>query len=275
LIDLRQDDARQELFVSLYGEVQKEVIQQTLETDFGVEIDFRETTTICVERPIGTGRAVERLGDDSNPFLATMGVTVEPGAVGSGVHLRLEVELTSIPLYVYKTVPAFRDSMEQYVRTTLEQGLFGWRVTDCVVTMTDSDYTSPSTSAGDFRKLAPLVVMSALQRAGTVVCEPVHRFRVEAPAESLSGVLRVLAQLRARPLATAMTDSWFALDGDIAAAQVHRLQQQLRGLTHGEGVLQAAFDRYEPVAGVAPHRPRADNNPLNRKEYLLHVLRRV
>ncbi|MGH3017191.1 MAG: GTP-binding protein, partial [Gaiellaceae bacterium] len=33
LIDLRQDDVRQELFLSLYGEVQKEVIQETLATE--------------------------------------------------------------------------------------------------------------------------------------------------------------------------------------------------------------------------------------------------
>jgi ribosomal protection tetracycline resistance protein len=33
LINLRQDDVRQELFVSLYGEVQKEVIEATLASD--------------------------------------------------------------------------------------------------------------------------------------------------------------------------------------------------------------------------------------------------
>jgi hypothetical protein len=48
-----------------------------------------------------------------------------------------------------------------------------------------------------------------------------------------------------------------------------------RGLTHGEGVLESAFHRYEPVRGAIPTRPRSDVNPLNRKEYLLHVLRRV
>ena len=31
LINLRQDDSRQELFLSLYGEVQKEIVAQTLE----------------------------------------------------------------------------------------------------------------------------------------------------------------------------------------------------------------------------------------------------
>ncbi|MEJ7813738.1 MAG: EF-Tu/IF-2/RF-3 family GTPase [Rubrobacter sp.] len=59
LIDLRQDDIRQELYVSLYGEVQKEVIQATLADDFDLDVTFRETTTICIERPVGTGAAVE------------------------------------------------------------------------------------------------------------------------------------------------------------------------------------------------------------------------
>ena len=65
------------------------------------------------------------------------------------------------------------------------------------------------------------------------------------------------------------------LEGTIPAARVHELQQQLPGLTRGEGVLESAFDRYEPVSGAVPTRPRTDHNPLNRKEYLLHVLRRV
>src|SRR4030095_4646959 len=59
LINLRQDDIRQELFLSLYGEVQKEIIQAPLATDFNIDVGFRETTTICIERPIGTGAAVE------------------------------------------------------------------------------------------------------------------------------------------------------------------------------------------------------------------------
>jgi translation elongation factor EF-G len=39
----------------------------------------------------------------------------------------------------------------------------------------------PLSGPQDFRKLTPLVAMAALKRAGTVVCEPVHRFRLETP----------------------------------------------------------------------------------------------
>ena len=275
LIDLRQDDLRQELFVSLYGEVQKEIIEQTLHADFGVEVDFRETSTICIERPIGSGEAVERMGKRGNPFLGTIGLRVEPAPVGSGLSLRVEADVTSIPLYVYKTMEAFRDAMEGYVSATFEQGLAGWAVTDCLVTMTESDYTSPSTTSGDFRKLTPLVVMAALRRAGTVVCEPIHRFHLEAPADSLAALLGLLAQARAAPEGPTLAGSWCTLDGVIPAAEVHGVHRQLRGITHGEGVFEAAFDRYEPVAGRATTRPRSDNNPLDRKEYLRHVLGRI
>ncbi|HEX6678032.1 MAG TPA: translation factor GTPase family protein [Actinomycetes bacterium] len=275
LIDLRLDEVRQEIHVSLYGEVQKEVVQATLADDFGIDVSFRETTTICIERPVGTGAAADEIGGPSNPFLATVGMRVEPAPPGSGVDFRLEVELGSIPLYVYKSVDNFHEAVEGTVRETLRQGLRGWEVSDCTVTMTRCGYASPETTAKDFRLLTPLVVMGALKRAGTVVCEPMHRFRLEIPADALGAVLPVLARLRAVPGAPVPSGSSSLVEGEIPAAQVHRLQQRLPALTRGEGVLESAFDHYQPVRGRVPTRPRWDRNPLDRKEYLLHVLRRV
>jgi ribosomal protection tetracycline resistance protein len=275
LINLRQDDIRQELFLSLYGEVQKEVIQATLVNDFDIDVDFRETTMICVERPIGAGAAVEMLGKADNPFLATIGLRIEPAPIDTGVEFRLDVKVDSIPLYVYKSVEEFRRTMEDTVQETLCQGLHGWQVTDCTVTMTQCGYTSPASSARDFRLLTPLVLMSALKQAGAVVCEPMHRFHLEIPADTFGRIAPVLAQLRAIPQTPAIRGAVCLLEGDIPAARVHELQQRLPGLTRGEGVLECAFDHYQPVRGAPPARPRTDNNPLNRKEYLLHVVRRV
>jgi ribosomal protection tetracycline resistance protein len=264
LIDLRQDDVRQELFLSLYGEVQKEVIQETLATDFGIGVDFRETTTICAERPIGTGAAVEILGERPNPFHATVGLRVRRDALGSGVTFRLEVELGSMPL-------AFFRAVEDTVRETLRQGLCGWQVLDCEVTMTHSGYSAPSSTAGDFRLLTPLVLMSALAVAGTVVCEPIHHFRLEIPVDAIGPVLSALARLDAVPETPSMSGTSCAIEGDIAAARVHELRLELPALTRGEGVLECEFGRYEPVNGTIPSRPRSDGNPLNREEYLLRA----
>ena len=53
------------------------------------------------------------------------------------------------------------------------------------------------------------------------------------------------------------------------------LERQLPAKTRGEGVVESAFDHYQPVSGTIPTRQRSDHNPLNREEYLLHVARRV
>ena len=281
LIGLRHDEVRQETAVSLYGEVQKEVIQATLADEFGVRVTFRETTPLCVERPGGTGAAVEFIKKDANPFLATVGLRVAPGPVGSGVRFGLEVELGAMPYAFFKAV-------EDTVRETLGQGLHGWRVTDCAVTMTHSGYwprqshahqgfdKSMSSTGADFRGLTPLVLVEALRRAGSQVYEPMHRFRVEAPADTLAALLPVLAALRAVPRTTETQGALCVLEGVVPAAQVHGLERQLPGLTRGEGEWESAFDHYAPVAhGIVPERARTDHNPLNRKEYLLNVTRRV
>ncbi|HYN92697.1 MAG TPA: translation factor GTPase family protein [Pilimelia sp.] len=268
LINLRQDDERQEISVSLYGEVQKEVIEATLAADFGLGVTFRETTTICIERPTGVGAAAEFIGVPPNPFRATVGLRVEPAPVGAGVDFRLAVELGAMPLGYFTAV-------EETVRETLRQGLSGWQVTDCVVTMTHAAYKPPPSTAGDFRHLTPLVLMSALAAAGTAVSEPMHRFRLELPADLPGAVLPVLTRLRAVALAPVPGGASCVLTGEIPAARVHELQQRLPGLTRGEGVLESAFARYRPVRGTVPHRPRWDHNPLNRKEYLLRVVRRT
>jgi ribosomal protection tetracycline resistance protein len=280
LINLRQDGLRREISVSLYGEVQKEVIQATLADEFGLEVAFRESTTIHVERPNGAGAAAEIMHVEPNPFLATVGLRVEPAPIGSGVEFRLGVELGSMPY-------AFFAAVEETVRETLQQGLHGWQVLDVTVTMTHSGYAarqshahatfdkSMSSTARDFRHLTPLVLISALQRAGTTVHEPMHRFHLEVPADTYGAVLPLLSRLRAIPQAPLLRAADCLLDGVLPAASVHELEQRLPALTRGEGVLESAFDHYQPVTGPVPRRPRTDLDPLNRKEYLLRVDRRV
>lgn len=254
LINLRQTGRK--LYVSLYGEVQKEVIGAVLAQDFGIEVTFERTQPICIERPAGTGRAVQFLQEESNPTSATVGLRIEPGQPGSGVMFRLDVQSRFLPLHIYKNSGNFAGHMRQYIVATLQHGLQGLEVTDCMVTMTACDYyvadgmgkpisDTPKTTAADFRKLTPTIVRDALQQAGTIVCEPICRFTLEIPSDSLAKVLPVLAQLRAAPNATEAHSETYLLKGRISSARVHDLQQQLPSLTSGEGFLEYAFDSYE------------------------------
>src|SRR5207244_1061186 len=124
----------------------------------------------------------------------------------SGIEFRLQVDHRAVPLYVFKKLENFAEAMEQYVREALGEGLFGWQVIDCIVTMTESNYSSPDgppatrgplSTAADFRKLTPLVLVQALKRAGTMVCEPTVRVSLEIPAVAIGAVMPALARLGA------------------------------------------------------------------------------
>ncbi|MCA1703543.1 MAG: GTP-binding protein, partial [Actinobacteria bacterium] len=284
LINVRQDDSRQEVSISLYGEVQKEVIQATLANDFGLDVTFRETTPIYIERPIGTGEAVEILHAESNPFLATVGLRIDPAPHGSGTDFRLQVDLRTLPLYLYKTAESFTENMGQYVDQTLQEGLFGWQVTDCIVTMTKCTYSVPDgppsrrgplSTAADFRKLTPIVVMRALEQAGTVVCEPVVRVNLEIPASTIGPVMPALARLGAAVETPSLKGRLSTIEMVMPGSRAHVLQRQLPRLTGGEGVLESSFAGYHPVSGDQPTRRRTLANPLNLGEYMMHLARGV
>jgi ribosomal protection tetracycline resistance protein len=265
LIDVRDEPGR-ELTVSLYGEVQKEVIEATLVQDFGVDAVFRETTPICVERPARTGEALEVLHAETNPYNATIGLRVGPAPDNSGLEFRLDVPTRNIPLYVYKTRESFREQMERYTRAALGEGLSGWQVVDCVVTMTQCAYSvadgppslrGPTSTAADFRKLTPLVLAQALERAGTVVCEPVVRLTLDVPTRSVGAVLPALARLGAAVETPVPRGELSTVGALLPVTRADELQRQLPGLTGGEGVAESAFAGYQPVGG-APVRRTAD-----------------
>ncbi|AQZ61532.1 GTP-binding protein [[Actinomadura] parvosata subsp. kistnae] len=216
--------------VLLYGEVQKEVIGETLARDFGVEAVFEPSRPVYFERPAGTGEAVEEMQRQGrNAFMATVGLRVEPAPRGSGVGYRLEVDLGSLPL-------AFHRAIEESVRLALREGPHGWPVTDVLVTLTRTGYSSPVTVAGDFRRRTPIVLARALRRAGTVVYEPCHRFEAEVPLEAFGPVSAQLAGLGGEVRDARRHGEGWVLEGEIPAAVVHEVERRLPGLSHGEGV---------------------------------------
>ncbi len=287
LIDVRQDEHRHEISVSLYGEVQKEVIQATLEREYGIDADFRETTTVCIERPARVGQAEEILRAKSkasitgrsspsstNPFRATLALRIEPAPFDAGVGFDVEIENRLLPLYIYKTPQAFSAQMKTYVDEALAEGLAGWQVTDCRVTVIDCGYGAPETNAGDFRRLTQLVLAQALQRAGTWVCEPLANVSLEMPTSTTQGVLGTLGRLGGRVTGQFSANGLTRAGAVLPVARVRLLQQQLPGLSMGEGILESRPGGYQPIGEHPPTRPRSTPSPLDRDAWLASLAKR-
>lgn len=265
LLKVIKDTFHHEIYLRIFGEVQKEVIESMLLENYGLAVQFSETRVVCVEKPAGIGQAVEEIGAAENLFAATVGFRVEPGAPDSGVSYTLEVKLGSLPL-------AFHRAIEETVYETLKQGLYGWEVTDIAVFLTHTGYFSPVTAAGDFRKLVPLVLMEALSRAGTAVYEPLNQFELSAPARSSSNAMFRLSALRAVLEKPVLRRETFLLTGMLPVATTEEFKRSLQSFTEGEGVFLTKPSGFCKIEGTFPTRKRADYNPLNRKDYMLHIL---
>ncbi|MDQ3541303.1 MAG: GTP-binding protein, partial [Chloroflexota bacterium] len=260
LIDIRRGERDSSISLRLYGEVQKEVIEATLRDEYGIAVHFEPSQTICIERVIGSGSAGEGMGG-ANPFMAAVAFDVAPGARDSGITYHRQ--LGSLPLAFYRAI-------EETVRATLREGLLGWEVHDCDVTLTRVAF-APASAAGDFRHLTPLVLMEALRLAGTEVCEPIERFTLEVPLDAVGDAYGMLASVRATPDETAQRGDTSRITGTIPSSEAHRFEQHLPALGRGEAVFTSAHAGYRPIRGTPPERARTDFDPLNRKLYLALV----
>ncbi|MFC4905966.1 GTP-binding protein [Actinomadura gamaensis] len=247
----------------LYGEVQREVIGATLRETFGVEAAFEESRIVHLERPAGVGEAVEDMDWRWRrpDFWATIGLRVEPGPPGSGVVFRRETELGALPA-------AFDRAIVETVHLTLRQGLHGWPVTDCAVTLTASGFGGPVSTAADFRGLTPMVLMRALAQAGTRVYEPYSRFEAEIPEDALSAVTARLAALGADVHDTKPDPEGWRVEGELPTRRIAAFERELPGLTGGDGVWWPRPSGDRPVPGRPPARPRTGPDPRDRDAYL-------
>jgi ribosomal protection tetracycline resistance protein len=279
LIDLRIDERAGEAVISMHGVVQKEVIASLLEDRFGIKARFAQTSVACIERVTGIGSAQDAIRERGNPYLAGIGLRVEAAPVGHGVRFLPGIEPGRLP-------PAFIAATEEGVRSALRQGLYGWPVIDCTVTMTASGYCprqskphqkfdkSISSIAADFRNLAPVVLTAALRRAGTRVCQPVDRFDLDLPQHAHGPVTALLGRLGAVILDASVAGGYVRLTGTLPSARVPQVAAALPDLTGGEGILVTRFDHHAPVAGEHPPTyPRRGPDPGDRTAWFRAVPR--
>jgi ribosomal protection tetracycline resistance protein len=190
------DEGRHELSVSLYGEVQKEVIEATprrrLRARRGVPRRRRRSASSARSESVRRSRSSGRVRRSS----PTLGLRVGPRSRSAPASRSgLDVKVESIPLYVYKDSEEFRSALEATVHDTLRQGLFGWEVEGLrrrrhPVRATPRPTRRRRTSASSPRSCS----WRALREAGTAVCEPIHRFHLELPADTVGPALAEIAR---------------------------------------------------------------------------------
>ena len=166
--------------------------------------------------------------------------------------------------------------MEAYVREALAEGLAGWQVTDCRVTMTDCGYASPVTSRGRLPAADPARAGDragagrdmGLRAAGGSRARGADLDRAGRrwPRSGRLGGRVTRPVLGERPVARS--------GAVLPVARVRGLQHQLPGLSMGEGILETRLGGYQPIGSDPPRRPRSRPSPLDRDAWLASLAKR-
>jgi len=115
------------------------------------------------------------------------------------------------------------------------------------------------------------VLMAALDRAGTDVCAPISRVRIEAPSAAIGGLLTALGGLAADIGPPTVRGDNLELDAVLPAVDVQALRRMLPALTSGDGFLDAQPAGHRPVRGERPWRRRTMIDPRDREAYVAAV----
>jgi ribosomal protection tetracycline resistance protein len=199
------------------------------------------------------------------PCWAILRFRIEPGLQGSGLHYQSRVRAESL-------LVRYQNEVERSVPVALQQGLYGWEVTDLIVTLIEGEHHVWHTHPLDFAVAAPMGIMAGLANTGTTLLEPMLRFRITVPEEAGGKVMNDLIQMRASLGIPITLKNRLTVEGILPVATSLDYAVKLGSLTGGRGMMTTFFAGYQPCPpDLQMSRPRRGVNPLDQSKYILSV----
>ncbi|HEM6018181.1 TetM/TetW/TetO/TetS family tetracycline resistance ribosomal protection protein [Streptococcus suis] len=259
------DTVTHEIMLSFLGKVQLEVICSLLEEKYHVGVAMKEPSVIYLERPLRKAEYTIHIEVPPNPFWASVGLSIEPLPIGSGVQYESRVSLGYLN-------QSFQNAVMEGVLYGCEQGLYGWKVTDCKICFEYGLYYSPVSTPADFRLLSPIVLEQALKKAGTELLEPYLHFEIYAPQEYLSRAYHDAPRYCADIVSTQVKNDEVILKGEIPARCIQEYRNDLTYFTNGQGVCLTELKGYQPAIGKFICQPRRPNSRIDKVRHMFHKL---
>ena len=261
-MDAKWENGQKEITISTTGKIQLEVLSNLLKERYNLSALFSPPTVIYKETPSKKGIGLSRY-TMPKPCWAVVEFEIEPMPRGYGVsyHGRLP---NNQCYYRYQS----------HIRTSfnrcIEQGLFGWEVTDFRCTLVGGEHHTIHTHPLDFFVCTPMAFMNGLQDIGTTILEPLLKIRIIAP-EDLSGkIFSEIVKMGGEYDSPVVRGGTVTIEAIVPVATSMNFPERLATLTSGKAVLSQSFHGYrECTDGMEHINPRQGVNPLDRSKWIL------
>ena len=241
---LENNPETHQLVLWCMGEAHVDVLMDRLANRYGVAVEtskprvpLRETVAGKAE---GLGRNVKQTGGHGE--FAICRIEVQPLAGNEGFEFVDKVVGGVVPRQ-------FIPSVEKGVRTQMEQGVVaGYPMVGLRVTLYDGKAHSVDSSDMAFQKAGRAALRDAVDKAQSMLLEPVDEVSVLVPDDYVGAVMSDLSGRRGRVLGTEPVPVGRTLvRAEIPELEITRYTIDLRSVSHGTGSFTRSYLRHEPL----------------------------
>ena len=257
------DTITHEIIISFLGTVQLEVICSLLIEKYHINIRIEDPTVIYLEKPLQKADYTIHIEVPPNPFWASIGLSITPLPIGSGIQYESKVSLGYLN-------QSFQNAVREGINYGLEQGLYGWEVTDCKICFEYGVYYSPVSTPSDFRFLAPIVLEQTLKKAGTQLLEPYLSFILFTPQEYFSRAYND-AQKHCAIIETSQSkNDEIIFTGHIPVRCINEYRNTLTLYTNGQAVILTELKDYQIATCEPVIQSRRPNNRIDKVRHMFN-----
>lgn len=263
-IDAKWENGQKEITISTTGKIQLEVLSTLLKERYNLTAVFSPPTVIYKETPAksGIGHASYTM---PKPCWAVVEFKIEPMPRGYGVsyHGRLP---NNQCYYRYQS-----HIYTSFLRC-VEQGLFGWEVTDFKCTLVGGEHHTIHTHPLDFFVCTPMAFMNGLSSIGTTILEPLLKIRISAPEDFSGKIFSEIIKMNGEYDSPVIHSGLLSVEAVVPVATSMSFPEKLAAMTSGKAVLSQSFYGYRECKDGLEHiNPRNGVNPLDRSKWILYA----
>jgi elongation factor G len=225
----------------LHLDIKVDILKRSHKVDVNVgapQVAYRETIT----RNAKVDYTHKKQSGGSGQFARVI-IDVLPNAKGGGFVFESKVVGGSVP-------KEFIPGVEKGLNSVLTSGnLAGFPVVDIKVALIDGAYHEVDSSAIAFEIAGRMALREALNKAGSILLEPIMKVEVTTPEEYLGGVIGDLNSRRGHIAGTGSRGNAQIVTAMVPLANMFGYVNNLRSMSQGRASYTMQFDHYAEVPG--------------------------
>ncbi len=213
-----------------------DLLRRTYKVDANVgapQVAFRERPTKRIEHSY-----VHKKQSGGSGQFAAVTIVVEPTEPDVGYQFESEIVGGAVPS---KYIPGVEKGLESVLTSGV---VAGFPVVDVKVTLVDGKYHDVDSSALAFEIASRTAFREALQKAGSVLLEPIVSVEVVTPEGFVAPIIRDLNLRRAQNLVQDVRGYAYAIQAMVPLMNMFGYSNELRSLSDGRAAFTMQFDHY-------------------------------